>query len=43
MSSPLKRHILVVDHDERVHEVFSVMLRERGYEAATSENGFDAL
>src|ERR1051326_5132461 len=43
MFSPLKRHILVVDDDESVREVFSVMLREKGYEVATAENGFDAL
>ena len=43
MFSPSKRHILVVDDDENVREVFSVMLREKGYEVATAENGFDAL
>lgn len=29
MFSPSKRHILVVDDDENVREVFSVMLREK--------------
>jgi CheY-like chemotaxis protein len=33
----------VVDDDESVREVFTVMLREKGYEVATAENGFDAL
>lgn len=42
MSSPLRAHP-VVDDDEIVREVFSLMLREKGYEVATAENGFDAL
>ena len=43
MPSPLKRRILVVDDDESVREVFTVMLQEKGYEVNTAENGFDAL
>jgi len=43
MSSPVKHRILVVDDDESVREVFTLMLREKGYEVATAENGFDAL
>jgi len=43
MSAPVKHRILVVDDDESVRDVFIVMLREKGYEVATAENGFDAL
>jgi len=43
MSAPVKHRILVVDDDESVRDVFTVMLREKGYEVATAENGFDAL
>src|SRR5579859_5361608 len=38
-----KHRILMVDDDDSVREVFSLMLREKGYEVATAENGFDAL
>jgi CheY-like chemotaxis protein len=43
MSAPLKHRILVVDDDESVREVFTAMMREKGYDVATAENGFDAL
>jgi len=43
MSALVKRLILVVDDDEGVRDVFTLMLREKGYEVATAENGFDAL
>jgi CheY-like chemotaxis protein len=43
MSGPVKHRILVVDDDESVRDVFTLMLREKGYEVATAENGFDAL
>src|SRR5438067_12386446 len=43
MSARVKRRILVVDDDESVRDVFTVMLQETGYEVATAENGFDAL
>lgn len=43
MSAPVKHRILVVGDDESVREVFTLMLREEGYEVATAENGFDAL
>jgi len=43
MSAPVKHRILVVDDDESIRDVFTVMLREKGYEVATAENGFDAL
>src|SRR5881275_804860 len=43
MSTPVKRRILVVDDDESVREVFTVMLQEKGYQVATAKNGFDAL
>jgi CheY-like chemotaxis protein len=43
MSTPVKHRILVVDDDESVREVFTLMLRKEGYEVATAKNGFDAL
>jgi CheY-like chemotaxis protein len=43
VSAPVKRRILVVDDDESVREVFTVMLQEKGYDVATAKNGFDAL
>jgi len=43
MANPAQHRILVVDDDESVREVFTLMLREKGYEVATAENGFDAL
>src|SRR5438874_4661035 len=43
MSGLVKRRILVVDDDESVREVFTLMLRNEGYEVVTAENGFDAL
>jgi CheY-like chemotaxis protein len=43
MSTPVKHRILVVDDDDSVREVFTLMLRKEGYEVATAKNGFDAL
>ena len=43
MSTPVKRRILVVDDDESIREVFSLMLQREGYDVDTAENGFDAL
>ena len=43
MPTPVKHRILVVDDDESVREVFTLMLRKEGYEVATAENGFDGL
>jgi len=43
MPKPAQHRILVVDDDESVREVFTLLLREEGYEVATAENGFDAL
>src|SRR6478752_3124540 len=43
MSKPAQHRILIVDDDESVREVFSLMLRQEGYEVDTAENGFDAL
>jgi CheY-like chemotaxis protein len=43
MSKPTQHRILIVDDDESVRDVFTLMLREKGYEVATAENGFDAL
>jgi CheY-like chemotaxis protein len=43
MSPPVKHRILVVDDDESVREVFTLMLRKEGYDLATAENSLDAL
>src|SRR5579864_4562522 len=43
MSKPTQHRILIVDDDESVREVFTLLLRQEGYEVATAENGFDAL
>jgi len=43
MHAPVKHHILVVDDDESVREVFKLMLQEEGYEVTVANNGFDAL
>ncbi len=43
MPAPLKHHILVVDDDESVREVFMLTLQQEGYEVIVASNGFDAL
>ena len=43
MSKPAQHRILIVDDDESVREVFTLLLQEKGYEVATAEDGFDAL
>ncbi len=43
MSSPPKRHILVVDDEAQVRESLSMVLRSKGYRVSTATNGFDAL
>jgi len=43
MSKPQKHRILIVDDDESVRKVFTLLLQEKGYDVATAENGFDAL
>ena len=43
MSKPQQHRILIVDDDENVREVFTLLLQEKGYDVATAENGFDAL
>jgi CheY-like chemotaxis protein len=40
---PVRHHVLVVDDEEAVRDVFTKMLQEEGYEVTTAENGFDAL
>jgi CheY-like chemotaxis protein len=43
MPTPEKRHLLMVDDDESVREVFSRILQKEGYQVTTANNGFDAL
>ena len=43
MTTPIERRILVVDDDESIRDLFSLMLRKEGYEVTAAENGFDAL
>jgi CheY-like chemotaxis protein len=43
MPVPVTHHILVVDDDESIREVFSLILKKEGYEVTTAKNGFDAL
>src|SRR6476646_3564854 len=43
MSMPVKHHLLLVDDDESVREVFSRILQKEGYQVTTANNGFDAL
>jgi CheY-like chemotaxis protein len=43
MPTPVKHHILVVDDDECVREVFSLILQKEGYQVTTANNGFDGL
>jgi CheY-like chemotaxis protein len=43
MPTPVKHHILVVDDDESVREVFRLILQREGYEVTAANNGFDAL
>jgi CheY-like chemotaxis protein len=38
-----KRRILVVDDEECIRAVFTVVLQHEGYEVATAQDGFDAL
>jgi CheY-like chemotaxis protein len=43
MPAPERRHLLVVDDDESVRNVFVLLLKKEGYEVTTADNGFDAL
>jgi CheY-like chemotaxis protein len=43
MSTSVKHRILVVEDDESVREVFSLILQKDGYEVTAANNGFDAL
>src|SRR6476646_10933596 len=43
MSMPVKHHLLLVDDDESVREVFTLLLEKEGYVVTTANNGFDAL
>ena len=43
MSTSVKHRILVVDDDESVRGVFSLILQKEGYEVTAASNGFDAL
>jgi len=41
--APVRHHILVVDDDESVREVFKLMLQNEGYEVVVATDGFDGL
>src|SRR6476646_142170 len=43
MSMPVKHHLLLVDDDESVREVFTLLLEKEGYQVTTANDGFDAL
>jgi CheY-like chemotaxis protein len=43
MPTPEKHHLLVVDDDESVRDVFALLLEKEGYHVTTANNGFDAL
>ena len=43
MYTASKHRVLVVDDDESVLEVFSLILQKEGYQVTTANNGFDAL
>jgi CheY-like chemotaxis protein len=43
MPIPERHHLLVVDDDESVREVFTLLLEKEGYVVTTANNGFDAL
>ena len=39
----IKHRVLVVDDDESIRELFTLLLRKEGYEVTAAENGFDGL
>jgi len=43
MPTPVKHQLLVVDDDQSVREVFTLLLEKEGYQVTTANNGFDAL
>src|SRR6476659_3701949 len=43
MPTPVKHQLLVVDDDQSVREVFTLLLEKEGYVVTTANNGFDAL
>lgn len=43
MATPERHHVLVVDDDESIREVFSLILQKEGYQVTTANNGFDGL
>ena len=43
MYTASQHRVLVVDDDESVLEVFSLILQKEGYQVTTANNGFDAL
>src|SRR6185312_410711 len=43
MPPVIKHRVLVVDDDESIRELFTLLLRKEGYEVTAAENGFDGL
>jgi CheY-like chemotaxis protein len=43
MPPVIKNRVLVVDDDESIRELFTLLLRKEGYEVTAAENGFDGL
>jgi len=39
----IKHRVLVLDDDESIRELFTLLLRKEGYEVTAAENGFDGL
>jgi CheY-like chemotaxis protein len=43
MPPVIKHRVLVLDDDESIRELFTLLLRKEGYEVTAAENGFDGL
>lgn len=39
----MKRHIMIVEDDPSLRELFTIVVQQAGYEVTSAENGFEAL